>query len=150
MPLHRWIPAALTIVLAACGGSTDEEDPLACPQTYEFGNVGCARAAGRVLGSAGKPLAGVDVITRLEVDPSRGYYYGGYGTSDGQGHFGVQLTRDHEPAVIPTPDTLTVYLVAAHFRADTVVRDSAAVTFTFAPVGEIPPTVSIDLQLPSH
>jgi hypothetical protein len=85
----------------------------------------------------------------LPTDLSRGYYIGGSGTSDGQGNFGVQLTRDQEPAVIPAPDTMTVYLVASHMRADTVVRDSATVTFTFAPVGQIPPTVSVDLQLPS-
>jgi hypothetical protein len=149
VPVLACLATALTPMLLACGSSTETGDSLACPQTHEFGNFGCARAAGRVLGSHGEPLEGVLVVARQPTDPERGAYDEAPSTTDNAGAFLLQVTRYAEPTPTSTPDTLTVYVVASLLRGDTAVRDSAQVRLEYATVGQVPKTVPLDLQLPS-
>src|SRR5437879_6479224 len=88
-----WRASTLVLaVLAGCRGHlTDTLDSHTCPQTYEFGNYGCAVVEGQVLGARSQPLAGISVGPRPSADG--GQFNSPYRLTDGNGRFQLQLTR---------------------------------------------------------
>ena len=65
-----WGPFALAAVVScsALTGDDERQNPALCPQTYEFGNYGCARVEGRVVDSSGRPVVGATI----RLDPAEG------------------------------------------------------------------------------
>ena len=141
----------LALSLAACRHpASDDGDPDACQQTYEFGNLGCAEVRGQVLGSGGTPLAGVS------VGPVYPAGTGGYNSpvvdTDPEGRFSFRIHRFAGDVAPTSPDTFSIYVRAA-VRPPPVVgvpspaRDSALVRLTLAPVGRIPTPATVDFRL---
>ena len=130
------------------GGDRD-----ACRQTGEFGNYGCARVAGRVVGSAGQPLPGVNMSLREQssTPETAGCYNPSFRKTDASGRFRVELTRYCQRGAPNVPDTLTVVVYAARTTfapGERPVADSATVVVTVARVGRVPPEPRLDFRLP--
>lgn len=139
---------ACRIPVAADGGA----DPRACQQTYEFGNTGCLEVQGQVVSASGLPLAGMSVGPRPLPGPA--VFNSDYATTDAAGQFRIRLSRiSGAPPPKGTPDTLSVYVVAADPRSADVgiparVRDSVLTVVTIAPVGTIPTPAVVRVPLP--
>lgn len=122
----------------------------ACPQTYEFGNFGCAEVRGQVLGSAGQPLRGVDVGPRYFAGTEGGYntYYT---TTDSAGRFSFRVTRFSPRSAPVDPDTFSIY-VRASVRpppggAAPLAMDSTLTRLTLAPLGSVPVPAVVTIRL---
>lgn len=134
---------------AACNPfHTGETDPRLCRQTYEFGNTGCVRVEGRVLGSLGQPLHGIYV--HLGQPPDRDGFDTPVQATDVRGRFRLEAHRMTSPGQAPTPDTITMWLIASRPAFPVVTRDSVAVLLYVAPVGQPAITVTQDLTLPAR
>ncbi len=148
MPLARagwaggWLLAALLV--AACAGPS--EDP--CPQTGEFGNVGCGRISGPVLTGAGQPVEGASVTLRAPEGATSDYTNPSAET-DAAGGFRLEIYRFSPPAPPPL-DTVPLYLRAALVLGEDVIADSVLVGIIFAPVEQVAPIVERDVELNSE
>lgn len=136
------IPVLLAAFLPSCDSPTDVERGL-CPQTYEFGNHGCAVVEG--------------VVTDGEGDPVRGMIVGPAGAlrsccdapyvdsdEDGRYRFVVHWYAPVDGGAAPTK------LEDAWVLAQTPplgAVDSVRTTLQFAPVGERAPVNVVDLPL---
>lgn len=136
---------------AACHDPAAAVDDGACPQTYEFGNTGCAVVLGVVVGARGQALEGVTVFAR--VDPAGAGFASSYDASNPDGTFKVNIMRyaGHEP-VDRQHDTLSVYVVAqnqplAWALGQPKVRDSAFTTVRMFRVGEVPSPSNLTMKL---
>jgi hypothetical protein len=147
----RALLAAATLA-AACHGGVAEEDPDVCPGGGEFANAGCFAVEAEVLGVSGQPLEGIAVAARPL--PGRGSYGIGWGKSDALGHVRVRTVRlDRGPLGPPTPDTVSVWVIASDPQAQPPaglpwLRDSALAVVTVAPVGAVPEPAVVRLRLP--
>ena len=129
--------ASHLILLAALGSCGPTEPRIRpCPQSYEFGNDGCALVAGRVVGSQGQPLAGIDVGN---AEPAGGYLNAVYVQTDERGRFGYRVTC----VLGCPPDTLPIWIWASVRpqppQQVATIYDSVAVRLHFARVGHVPP-----------
>lgn len=146
--MYRLPALATVLALAACGWlPTERVDPDLCPQTYEFGNHGCARVEGRVLEPSGAPVVGAYVRLAPPEDGSAGGYDTPVPRTDTEGRFRIEIHRMSEQPRPVTPDTLTVYLRASWAATRQAVRDSVPVLLHFAPVGAEAITTRADIVL---
>lgn len=133
------------------GGGEEEDDSL-CRQTYEFGNYGCALVEGRVVDPRGAPVAGAYVGLWAPEDGDRGGYNFPTLRTGADGRFAMEVQRFTQPPVIPSPDTVTMYLhasVPSGGPADPVYRsDSVAVVLHVMPVGARAVTTHADVTVP--
>lgn len=147
-----------TMLLAAgCGETpTDQADSGTCPQTYEFGNYGCARIVVMVEG----PPQPWPAFYRWDVRavPAREGSGGdvAFSPRPDTGMVPLQVTRWHSPGP-GSEDTASVW-VAARLLEDprpiqsgvplpTFAADSVLHVARFARVGERPPTDTVWLTL---
>ena len=148
--------AALTVllgVLDGCHNAADDGDPLACRQTYEFGNTGCFEIAGHVVGARGQGLEAILVSTRPPSGPDAAFN-SGYPTTDSTGRFRIRAARMlGQPPANGAPDTLSVYVFAVDIRGlgvgvPATIRDSVLTVVTVAPVGTAPQVAGVHITLP--
>ena len=150
--------AAAVLVAAACRATTASERARgdACPQTYEFGNYGCARVVALI---DGPPRPWPDPYRfEARLTPARPSPAGSATspTSTFASTVPLQYTL-WSPLAPAGTDTLSVWVVARMledpqpavvgvplplFAADSVLR-----VLRFAPVGSVPPTDSARLTL---
>jgi hypothetical protein len=134
------------ILVLALGTACTEphDDPLACQQTYGFGNYGCADIAGTVTDTNDVPLKNVSV--NAGGMPSAVFDYV-QTTTDSLGHFALRLAR-HAPAPTDKPDTTSTWIRAVPTPSSA--RDSAQVHFEFARLKQRPTVVTtiIKVNLP--
>jgi hypothetical protein len=139
----RYVALAATLACTA-----PEDDPLACQQSYGFGNYGCADVTGTVLDSQDKARpnatvsaggAGSDVFDFTQV------------TSDASGAFRMRLGR-RWIAQDKGNDTTSTWVRAAFTTAApvTTVRDSVLVQIRFFSFGQrpTPSTATLRLNIP--
>lgn len=144
-PSSASLKGAFVILLCAtiaCAGPT-AADEAACPQTYEFGNYGCADLHGQVLDSLDQAVAGVVV----------GAGNGGFNTmgttTDLDGRFRLRLTLffpivgDTASVLVRAADPRTVPLGGQVPR----VRDSVVAVARVAPLGKVPVPTQVRLKL---
>ena len=161
--LHAARVALATIVFATagCRSATDSEhrELAACPQTYEFGNFGCAR----VVALVETPPEPVPAAYRLDVRavPARPASGAGPSLADEPrlGFVPLQLTL-WEPPPPGVRDTLSVWIVARMLEdlsppvvgvpLPVVAAESTLRVVRWAPVGGVPPvdTVRVVLRRP--
>jgi hypothetical protein len=159
-PLRAALCATVFLAAGACRSTAGVEprvDPEACPQTYEFGNFGCAR----VLALVEAPPQPWTTRYRLDVrlrparpDAGVSPYVA---PAPAPGPVPLQLTL-YTP-LMPTPvDTLSVWVVGrllddsppppVNAPLPTLAADSVLRVLRFAPVGGRPAvdTVRLDLR----
>jgi len=150
--------ATLLVGASGCRSATDNgrQEDAPCPQTYEFGNYGCARIVALVEG----PAAPWPAAYRLDVraSPVR-TALGAVSALAPDARFGpvpLQLTLWGPPPPRPD-DTLSVWVVA-RMRDDSptsvigrplplVAADSTLTVVQFAPVGDVPRVDTLRLRL---
>lgn len=143
--IRLFILLPLSVGIAGACAVTEVRDTAACRQTYEFGNHGCAVAAGRVLDSLGRPVVGALVGPSPSEDGIQ--FNTPYATTAADGSYSVRLTRFW----FGESELVWVWLRASRIPAhvDSVgVRDSVRVQLRVSPIGEIPDTAVVDLVLP--
>jgi hypothetical protein len=145
-PLLVLLSLGLCGFALACNPVGPRTDPRLCPQTYEFGNSGCVRVEGRVLGAQSERLHGVYVTLRPRA-PGEGLFNTPVATTDAQGRFRLEAHRMVSPLQLPTPDTITMWLSGGR-PGNPVVADSVPVLLHVAAVGQPAITVAQDLVLP--
>ena len=129
--------------------------PGACPSSGgEFGLSHCAEIAGRVVELRSQPLAGTYVWAAAQEDV--GLIGGPSPTTGADGSFRLTQYLAIGPEDAPAPVGLTLLLVAhgeprryppgPDGRA--IRSDSVSVVVEFAPAGEVPDTVEVELTLP--
>jgi len=152
----RALLAALALGAAACTSPTDQArtESDACPQTYEFGNHGCARVVA-VVDEPPKPWP-ERVRWDVRAVPARPATdaFATFSPAPGPGPVPLQLTRWMQPPA-DAGDTLSVWIVARllddtppyavgvplpTFAADSVLR-----VLRFAEVGRVPVVDSVHL-----
>lgn len=142
----RWRLVGLALLIGPGCRLADHGDSRACPQTYEFGNTGCAIIAGLVTGTSDQPLAGFSVGPRSSADG--GQFNTVYATTDAAGRFQLHLTR-YASALA---DSASVWIRAASPPSSQTqgpaVHDSILVRLRVSPVGQIPDTAYVDITLP--
>jgi hypothetical protein len=143
--LLRCTSLAAIMLLAACGNGAGPGDPDLCPQTFEFGNFGCARVAGTVRDGGGQPLGGVSVTLAPPVGGTNAFDSPSARTG-ADGSFALEAHRFDQPAVLKGADTIPMYLRGALMEEPTV-RDSILLTVIVVPVDSIAQTVEADLVL---
>jgi len=132
--------AALWIPLLACDGSPSSPDDASCPQTYEFGNYGCALIEGQVTDASGSSLSGIDVgPVHLE---GRDCCNTVFAETDVDGHYSFMIHR-----FAPPPADTTTMFVRASRRTHPRWKDSVRVVIRFAAVGDRAPINRVDLVL---
>lgn len=145
---HRtrlFILLPLSVGIAGACAVTEVRETAACRQTYEFGNHGCAVAAGRVLDSLGQPVVGALVGPTPSEDGIQ--FNTSYVTTAADGSYSVKLIRFQRG----DSDLVWVWLRATRIptHVDSVgVRDSVRVQLRVSPIGQIPDTAAVDLVLP--
>jgi hypothetical protein len=146
--VRRSVTSALVVLPAAFAGCTTGSEPLddrLCPQTFEFGNLGCARVAGTVRDGAGRPLAGVEVTL---VPPSKaGNSYDVPSATTGvAGTYMLEIHRFDAPPAVRPADTIPLYL-RGRVPEQPELRDSMLVEVIFVPVDSTAQTVTGELVL---
>ncbi len=149
--------AAITLSVSGCRSPTDGRRPesQACPQSYEFGNFGCARVVAIVEGPA-RPWP---ASYRFEVRavPVRAEGIGARAALEpGVGPILLQLTI-WDRAGIGTNDTVSAWVVArmveepvpfiASAPMPTFAADSVLRVLRFTKVGAVPAVDSVRLIL---
>lgn len=143
--------------LGACRSATGDDgvDPLACPQTYEFGNYGC----GRVMAIIEGPPTPWPASYRFDVRARPAEIGAGapptFAREPGVGPVPLQLTLWN--GRIAEGDTMSVWVTAQMFedsRSNVAgaslpifAVDSALRMVRFAPIGSVPPVDTVHLTL---
>ena len=142
----RRIPVLLLLSLCACGTEPQHDDGT-CPQTYEFGNHGCAVVRGLVLAADDQPMAGVSV-SGLGADDNEGI---GFTSMDSRsdGTFELRLIRFLQLSG-SEEDSASVWVRAVvrppPSQNVATVRDEVLTRIRIVPVGQIPETVTVTLR----
>jgi len=115
--------------------------PLAsCLNTSEVQNLNptdFAVVQGTVLTVSGNGVPFASVGIRIPANRAPlSYVLEGTGQADASGDYALALDRVQDVGALPTPDTLTVYVIAAQLLQGQTRLDSAQVTLTFTPVGQ--------------
>ena len=139
---RRLLPVALFAL--SC---TDTVDPAVCPQTYEFGNYGCAQVVARVTTQSDASVIGHFAVSVKALDPNSGFEVAGVQGAT-PGTYTISLTR-WVPRMEGTGDTVSVWVKAGLFDASytLVAVDSIPRVIRFAPVGQIRTVDSVSLVL---
>ena len=146
--------AALLLLAAGCGSATDAADRGECPQTYEFGNYGCARVLAVFEAPQQLPAKGHRYDVRAV--PARGPSRDPLAVAPSAAPGGVPLELTLWSPLPGGGDTISVWVVArlledpgpssgaplTTFAADSVLRVAR-----FAPVGAAPKTDTVRLTL---
>ena len=132
-----------SIVSVACNAPTPPVDARLCPQTYEFGNTGCAEVTGIVLGSTGQPLSGTVVLPHYSAGGDIGGYNEPIAATGPDGRFQFRITRYFPRRSPVVPDTFSIYVIAQVLPPpgggpNSLAVDSALLRLALAPVGAIP------------
>lgn len=143
------------LMASACNSNTEPAvDPSLCPQTYEFGNYGCARVVVLVDGPP-EPLPAArrwSIAARL-LTPDQGMV-GGYSYDPGPGLHVLEFTRMFKMQN-DTVDAMPAW-VSARVLDETlknvsplpvIAADSVLHVFRFAPVGARPVVDTLHLTL---
>jgi hypothetical protein len=135
-----------SLPLTNCGGPTAPS--LACGQTHEFGNLGCAEVDGRVVDQQQRPLAGVSVGPHYVALGHRAFT-GIYVTSDSAGQFSFRVSEMVRDQSMAGPDTVTAYVVAESDprQQRPLALDSTLVVLRVTPVGMIPTPTAVTITL---
>ena len=137
-------------LLAGCSDGSSP-DPDICPQTYEFGNYGCANVRGVVLEFTGTPRASAMVRVRHSTYRESEAYGATLDWTDSEGRFTTRITRWERPADTSEPDWVSLWVIAAVRRADASLdftrADSVLVRAEVAPVGRAPQPVEMEIRL---
>ena len=143
------------IVASACRSATgaDEEDPAACPQTYEFGNYGCARLVAIVEGPPTPwPASFLFDVRAIPIGEFSGLGVA-LAPAPGLGAVPLQLTLWQPPPQF-SGDTLSMWVrawmleqAATGGRLTVFAADSVLRVVRWAPVGEVPPVDTVRLVL---
>jgi len=146
---EQWRRWSRLVLLTGVLGCSDDSGPSAdevCPQTFEFGNFGCARVAGTIRDAAGQPLAGVVVTLTAPTEADDAYDLPS-ATTGTSGTYALEIHRFDQPAIIRAADTVSLHLrgvVPDHPE----LRDSMLIDVIFVPVDSEAQTVEADLVLP--
>lgn len=146
----RWASlCASTAVLLSC---SDGSGPGfgTCPQTYEFGNLGCARVEGVVRDAAGTPIANV----RVHIHPAEGVsnsFDGPMHVTDATGAYSLEIhdygaPGHHEPPADPVPMNLLAFLTGTSEEPGPS-SGLIPVSLQFAAVGELPEVLEQDITI---
>ncbi len=149
MPSFRfcrfWTSLIAAVSLSGCS-LFNQHDSRSCPQTYEFGNYGCAIVQGRVVGAQNQPLGGISVGPVGGGDGER--FGSAFVSTDRTGAFRVQLIQ-HLPS---SSDSASVWIRATVIPTPAervaTIFDSALVHLRIVPVGQIPDTAYLLIKLP--
>jgi hypothetical protein len=152
--LRPQIAVVLTVALAACNSFTGSDARSACPQTYEFGNYGCARLVAILDGPPQPWPASTRWSTRVHsADPALWLEAFGLDPADGRVPFELTLWT----ALPHGRDTASVWVVAKLLEDPRPIvvgvplpifaADSALHLAQFAAVGEQPRADTIRLTL---
>jgi len=148
---------SLALAFLGCRAVTgaEREDPARCPQTYEFGNVGCARFVALVDGPASPPRAYRVDVRAVPARPQSGFDMA-VASGTALGAVPLQLTRWLQGAS-GTGDTVTVWLVARMLDdagpivvgvpLPTVAAESTVRVVRFTPVGARVPVDTVHFTL---
>lgn len=126
----------------------DATDPRFCPQTYEFGNYGCARVVGRVLDRHGNAITerAVDVMLR-KVRRDSGMTTVGVTQSDETGWFSTGVTLMDRP----DGDSISLLLRASVRQFGpgqaSPATDSIEFAMRFGAVGAVAPVETVTVRL---
>jgi hypothetical protein len=139
---------ALIALLAGCSDSSDA-NPGSCPQTFEFGNFGCARVEGVVRDASGAPLAKARVgLTPAEGVPNT--FNSPSDETDAAGNYSLEIHdlggEGEHPAPDPVPMNLRAALLTGESFAPT--SDLVPVSLKFSAVGEVPEVAMVDITIP--
>ena len=133
------LAATLWIASAAC--KDQGPDPLACAQTYGFGNYGCADVTGVVLDALNKPVASATVTAGTITDPYEHVQL----TADTSGKFAVRLLR-RWIQLNPDMDTVSTWMHATT-PGPAPVSDSSFVQLRFYALGRRPTTSAVIVNI---
>ena len=106
-----WSRLVLLTGMLGCSGGADPSDGSLCPQTFEFGNFGCARVAGTIRGAAGQPLAGAVVTLTAPAEADDAYDFPS-ATTGTAGTYALEIHRFSQPAILRAADTVSLQLRA--------------------------------------
>jgi hypothetical protein len=146
--LHRIAQCAAAAMLAAC---SDGSGPGfgTCPQTYEFGNFGCAKVEGVVRDVTGNPIAGARVsLTPAEDTPNT--FDSPMDNTDASGAYSLEIHdygtagRDGPP---PEPVAMNLRAFLTTGEDPPPMSDLIPVSLEFAPVGELPEVLEVDITI---
>jgi hypothetical protein len=142
----RTIRIALLAFIGSC--ITDPANDRVCPQTYEFGNYGCAVVRGQALDTSNQPMSGV-MIGLGSSAGSEGFNTAG-ATTGIDGRFVIRLVRFAPSSSTSGSDSASVWIRGVSspitIGSGSSKRDSVLVRVRVAPVGATPDTVAITLR----
>jgi hypothetical protein len=138
---------AATTVLVSCSDGSGPGSGT-CPQTYEFGNFGCARVEGVVRDAAGTPLANVRVsLSPVEEVPNT--FDAPRHDTDATGAYSLEI-HDYGsdgPPPDPVPMNLRAFLLTGSPEEPAPASDLIPVNMQFAPVGELPEVLEVNITI---
>jgi hypothetical protein len=139
------------IITGLVAGCSDGSGPSngTCPQTYEFGNIGCARVQGVVRDTAGNPLA----MARVNLAPAEGVdntFDSPTHDTDATGTYSLEIhdyagAAGHAPQADPVPMTLRAFLLTGSPENPAPVSAPITVGLKFSRVGETPEVLQQDI-----
>jgi hypothetical protein len=144
-----FLSAALAMIAACSDGSGPAFGT--CPQTYEFGNFGCARVEGVVRDQTGTPLANARV-TLTPVDEATNSFDSPMHDTDSTGRYSLEI-HDYGfggrtvPPADPVPMNLRAFLLPESSEDLIRASDVIPVNLKFAPVGELPEVLEMDITI---
>jgi hypothetical protein len=147
---EQWRGWSRLVLLTGVLGCSDDSGPSAgnvCPQTFEFGNFGCARVAGTIRDAAGQPLPGVVVTLTAPAEADNAYDFPS-ATTAAAGTYALEVHRFDQPAILRAADTVPLR-VRAVVPDQSELRDSMLIDVIFVPVDSVAQTVEVDLVLTS-
>ncbi len=145
---------AAPLLLGGCASLTDS-DAKVCPQTYEFGNYGCAR----LVVTVAPPVEALPLARRFDVrakwsDEPDGLI--AFAPNPGLGAVPLELTL-YDHLHVPAVDTATIWVIARVLEVPYPIvtgvplpvfaADSVLHVARFARVGGAPPVDTIALRL---
>jgi hypothetical protein len=136
---------SVTVALVSCSEGTGTGSD-ACPQTFEFGNYGCARIQGTVRNAAGEPIQNARVSVGPPADVPNSYDSPSVDT-DATGVYSLEIHQYGPPVTPKAADTVAMYLRAFLLSEGAPVGDSLPVQMIFVPVGTVPDVTETDITL---
>jgi hypothetical protein len=139
---------AIIAALASCRDPVDPVESPLCPQTYEFGNYGCARVVATIAAQPDASLQGRVYVAVIAVGLHSGFD-AAYVDGTAIGTYSVSLTR-FGPGRPGSGDTVSVWVRATvHDNSQLIAADSILRVIRFAPVGQLRTIDSVSLVLKS-
>jgi hypothetical protein len=137
-------------VIAAC---SDGSGPAlgTCPQTGEFANIGCARVEGVVRDANGSPVSNAQV-TLTPADGIPDSFDTPMHDTDATGTYSLEIhdygfERRLAPLAAPVPMNLRAFQLTGSAEEPAPASDLIPVNLKFAPVGEVPEVLEVDITI---